>query len=413
MKAPSIPTILLHAGVCAGALGGLTAASAATPAPPATALDSVRAAIESGTARFDLRYRLEHVDQDGFDEDADASTLRSRFTWTSGSLGFWDLGIEADYVSAIGPDDYNSTTNGRTGFPVVADPEGFDLNQAFLRYRTDALTATGGRQRILHGDQRFVGGVGWRQNEQTYDAVRLQARPLDGLTVDYGYVANVNRIFGPDDGVQPADWRSDSHLLDATFVLMPSVTLGAFAHLLDFDNDNGPPNSTATYGVSAAAVVGAVELAARYAHQTDYADNPLDYQADYLGLSARATLDRLTFDAGWELLGSDDGNAGFRTPLATLHKFQGWADQFLATPDDGIRDLYAGIGTKLGAFGLAATYHDFASDEGSTDYGSEIDASVTWLWRPDTTVQLKYADYDADEFAADSRKLWLTVQLVL
>ena len=43
---------------------------------------------------------------------------------------------------------------------------------------------------------------------------------------------------------------------------------------------------------------------------------------------------------GYEVLGADDGAAltSFQTPLATLHKFQGWADKFLTTPPNGIRE---------------------------------------------------------------------------
>lgn len=398
----SLREIWLALALCGAAYG-------AEPAP----VETLRTAVESGSAAFDFRYRFEHVDQDGIEEDAEASTLRTRFTWISGLWHDAHVGLEADYVSIIGPEHYNSTANGRTEYPVVADPEGFDLNQAFVRYQTGALSATGGRQRILHDDQRFVGGVGWRQNEQTYDAVRLQAAPLEGLTLDYAYVANVNRVFGPDGGAQAADWQGDSHLFTAAFAPAAAANLSAFAYLLDFENGNGLPDSTATYGVAARATLKAVTLGARYARQTDYADNPLDFETDYIGLTVEAKLKPVSFNAGWEQLGSDDGVAGFRTPLATLHKFQGWADKFLATPDAGIRDAFAGIGTRLADFSLAATYHDFSSDAGSADYGTELDLAVTYHWRPDTTVQLKYADYDADDFATDTRKAWLTVNVKL
>ena len=160
---------------------------------------------------FNVRYRLESVDQEGINEAALASTARVRLSWMMPSSDGLSAGIEGDYVARIGPEKYNSTNNGRTGFPVVADPTGFDLNQAYVRYRRDSLTVTMGRQRILHAGQRFVGGVAWRQNEQTYDSLRVQSTH-ERASVDYSYVANVNRIFGPDDGAQPADWEGASHL---------------------------------------------------------------------------------------------------------------------------------------------------------------------------------------------------------
>jgi len=138
-------------------------------------LDDAVEAIRGGETKFNFRYRFEHVDQDSFSRDANASTLRSRIGFSTGDLRGWTALVEADQLSVIGPERFNSTENGRGDFPVVADPEGFDLNQALLRYKSDKLTATFGRQRINHADQRFIGGVAWRQNEQTYDGVRLQS----------------------------------------------------------------------------------------------------------------------------------------------------------------------------------------------------------------------------------------------
>ncbi len=74
---------------------------------------------------------------------------------------------------------------------------------------------------------------------------------------------------------------------------------------------------------------------------------------------------------GYELLGSDDGMKAFSTPLATLHKFQGWADQFLVTPADGIEDIYFKMTGSIGKTNLAFFYHDYSADEGSADYGEE------------------------------------------
>lgn len=388
------------------------AASLAGPARADT-LESLSRAVAEGSAALTFRYRYEFVDQDGFDKDANASTLKSRLTWTSGVLSGFDFGIEADYVSVIGPEDYNSTENGKTEYPVVADPEGFDLNLAFVRYKGDAMTATGGRQRIIHGGQRFIGSVGFRQNEQTYDAVRLEFAPLEDLTLDYAYVGNVNRIFGPNDGAQPSDWRSDSHLFTASYLGLAGISLDVFGYLMDFENDNGPPNSNATFGLNVAGTIGPATVSASYATQSDYADSPLDYRTDYYAVGVTLPLEGVKLSAGYEVLGSDDGIAGFRTPLATLHKFQGWADQFLNTPADGIQDGYAGVAATFGAVSLEAVYHDFSADDGGADYGSEIDLGVTYKFSSRASVQFQIADYAADDFAADTTKAWLTLNLTL
>ncbi|MEM7077098.1 MAG: alginate export family protein [Pseudomonadota bacterium] len=379
----------------------------------ANGIDDIKEAVAQSSTKFNLRYRYEHVDQDGVDKEAGASTLRGRLTWASGAIGKWVGGIEADYVALIGSERYNSTANGQTQFPVVADPEGFDLNQAFLKYKGDGFAATFGRQRNLQTDQRFVGGVGWRQNEQTYDALRIEAPISDAFSVDYSYVWNVNRIFGPDDGAQPSDWRSNSHMLLAKFKAEENHSFEAFAYLLDFENDNGLPNSTSTFGVSYRGQIGPAKVVGTYATQSDYGDSPLSYDADFYALSAGFKLDPVTLSVGYEVLGSDDGVAAFRTPLATLHKFQGWADKFLGTPGNGIEDLYFGVAGKLGPVKLAATYHDFTSDEGSIDYGSEVNVVANFTVMKGLNGQLKFADYSADDFATDTTKIWFSLIMAL
>ena len=151
----------------------------------ASLLDDISKAIADGKSSMNFRYRFEGVDQQGKSKEAGASTLRSRYTFTSAATSGFKLGIETDYVSVIGSERYNSTVNKRTSYPVVADPKGLDLNQAYITYNSGSWTGTFGRQRIVLGDQRFVGGVAWRQNEQTYDAAPLVYKPSATLTLDY------------------------------------------------------------------------------------------------------------------------------------------------------------------------------------------------------------------------------------
>ena len=146
--------------------------------------DKLSKMVTDGKASVDFRYRYEFVDQEGFDKDAKASTLRSRLTLASAPLNGFSALLEADDVRSVGSDDYNSTDNGNTQYPVVADPEGTDLNQAWLKYAAENAAGTLGRQRILHDNQRFVGGVAWRQNEQTYDGLRGTAKMMGKLDLD-------------------------------------------------------------------------------------------------------------------------------------------------------------------------------------------------------------------------------------
>jgi hypothetical protein len=80
----------------------------------------------------------------------------------------------------------------------------------------------------------------------------------------------------------------------------------------------------------------------------------------------------MTFGAGSEFLSGDANKTGqsYTTPLATLHKFNGWADQFLGTPDDGLEDAYVKFSTKLADYKLTVMYHDFSAEDSGNDYGS-------------------------------------------
>ena len=398
------------------------AAGIASPAAFAEGdfFSEIAKAVQDGSAKVDFRYRFEGVDQDRFDEDAEASTLRSRLTLkTAPYKGFTGL-IEFDDVTSVGPNDYNSTENGKTEYPVVADPEGTDLNQAWLGYKNEYVDATGGRQRINHGSQRFVGGVAWRQNEQTYDGLRVKFSPLDMLDIDVSYAAQVNRIFGPDDGVQPAEWEGDNFFVRTDIKLAEGHTLSPFGYIIDVEEQGGYPagrtvnNSTDTYGVEYKGSFDWLSVAASYATQEEGGDSELEYEADYYMVELGAKLKMLTFKAGYEVLASDNG-VGFKTPLATLHKFQGWADKFLVTPGDGIEDAYASVAGKLGPVKLMAVYHDFQAEDSSADFGSEIDLIATWPVNKQLTLQAKFASFDTDDDTryTDTDKFWLTAQLKL
>jgi len=380
--------------------------------------------FSQGKPIFDARYRYEHVDQDNALKHANAQTLRTRVGFQSGKwYGLSGL-VEADNVSRIGDAAYNETRNGQTEYSVVADPDGSEINQALLRYDHSLGAAVVGRQRINLDNQRFVGGVAWRQNEQTYDAALLQLKPLTGLTLTYAYLDNINSIFGPDGQngfkTNPADIEGHSHLFNAQYVAMPELTVTAYHYLLGLDNvavTAAAPFgslSSKTTGLRLNGVVQGLSYALEYAQQKDYEDNPLELDSDYYLAELGYTVKGAALKAGYEVLGGDNGtgNRAFQTPLATKHAFQGWADLFLTTPVDGVKDAYVGGTLPLLGGSLQAWYHDFRAEQGSSQYGEEIDLSYA---HPIPGVKglvglVKYADYDADDFAVDTQKLWAQLQ---
>ncbi len=409
MKSLSTSTIVMTwALISAGGGNFAVTANAETTGDQATSFSE---AFTKGKATVSFRYRFESVDQQGFAKDAEASTLRTRLGLETAHYKDFGLLLELSNVSVIGSERYNSTRNSETAYPVVADPDGTEVNQAYLRYSPEDADFVLGRQRINRDNQRFIGGVGWRQNEQTYDSVTVGGS-LSNWQLDYGYIGNVNRIFGPDKGSPTEQFDSDSHLINAGFDGGSQFDLRGYGYFLDLEN--APALSNSTYGVRLTGKRGDTndrlfQYALEYAHQSDYGDNPTDYTSDYYVLELGGGIGILSARIGWEVLEGDRDRPGqqFVTPLATLHKFQGWADKFLSTPGAGIDDRYAALTAKFQGTTASVVYHEFEAESGSQSYGDEWDVSLAKTFSKRHKFLLKYADYKADTFATDTTKWWL------
>ncbi len=172
-------------------------------------------------------------------KNANASTLRTRLVYKSGEWRDLFITVNMDDVRTLLVNDYNSTRNGQTQYPIVADPKGTDLNLASITYTgLEDGDIVLGRQRIIRDNARFVGNVGWRQNEQTYDSASIDYKFLEKGEVFYAYVDRVKRIFGPNDGPAPTQgsFSSNSNLFDARYEFTPLLNLSGYAYLLDFGN---------------------------------------------------------------------------------------------------------------------------------------------------------------------------------
>jgi hypothetical protein len=369
--------------------------------------------LSGGDAFASARYRIESVDQKGPLRSALASTLRTAAGFeTNPDMAFGAL-LEIEDVHAIGAAKFNSTTNGRSGYSVVPDPDGTELNQASLTWHNSWLRTRLGRQKIVLDDARFVGDAGFRQNQQTYDAVTLQATTPGGSRFIYDYLWRVHRFLGDDNPL--GELRLRTHVLNYSLGRLNGDRLTAYAYLLDVDEPALRSLSTQTFGAS---YDGAFDLGTRkilyraaYAHQSDYADNPGNTDAWYGNVELGLRFASLwTLTAGLEML-SGDGTHAFQTPLATLHKFNGTADVFATeTPAAGLEDRYLRIYAPLAAARVTLTWHDFRSDTAGQHYGRELDAELEWRLTTHWLVGVKYADYGAKSFSTDTRKAWAWVQ---
>ncbi|HET9511431.1 MAG TPA: hypothetical protein VFO80_09810 [Sphingomonas sp.] len=387
-----------------------------------TPVGTARAQDATITPIANVRLRFEAIDQDGIPKNADALTLRAR-PGVVVKQGPVSVVIEGEATVALGR-RFNDGFNGRSDLPLIPDADNIELNRLALRYDSAHGSITAGRQLIELADQRFVGSSSFRQNQQTFDAVRVQATPVPRLSLDVTYAWSVRTPMGR----QGHGARPESIPGDNVFALLgyasPVGTLTGFVYLIDQDDPavQGYRLENRNIGVRLAGdrnLPGALRLSyvASYARQSNHHRNPNRYGAQYyigeVALARRALSGKL----GYEVRGADDGRdfTSFQTPDGSAIRFQGWAGRFAVTPPDGVRDLYAGVTPSWktrGTFdkvGLELTAHRFESDRLVRHYGDEFDVVATGrIGR--ATLMAGYANYRADRFATDFQRGWLSVE---
>ncbi len=396
-------------------------------ASSAHAGETLKETITESKVYAQMRIRYEAVDQDGpapITKNAHSRTARTRIGVKTGEFKGMSAVVEGAYVVYLGNDNYNDTVNGRVKYPVVADPENIQINQAYGQYTgIPDTTLRAGRQVIDIDNQRFIGSVGWRQNNQVFDAATLANKSLTNTEIKYGYIYNVNRIFGEQSTA--GDWESQSNFYNISNTSLPIGKITTYGYFLDFGNDSAV-NSNQTFGASLAKDVqlsDAITLKyyAEYAHQSDFADNTTNYDANYYHLAPAIVWQGLTTTVGLEVLSSDHSKFAFRTPLATGHKFNGWADKFLTTPATGLEDIYVDLNYTVKDLGgklkiingllINAQYHNFSAEDGGMDYGNEWGIFLKKPIHKNVTTSLKYANYKADDYLTDTQKLTFDVEI--
>jgi hypothetical protein len=205
---------------------------------------------------------------------------------------------------------------------------------------------------------------------QTFDAAAGSFTIVENLTVNGFYMDNVNRV-------NSDHTKMDTSGANVNYKLAEWLSLtGFFYHIkssdsVAFSNDTTGIRATGKYKVDEVTL----KYAFSYAHQCDNSESSVDIDADYWAGDVSATFEAFTGGLGFEILGD-----GFRTPLATVHKFNGYAD--------------VSIPVKV-------IYHSFDPDGGSVDYGEEVDFVASYKVNEYVSLMAKYGYYMADdEFAS-------------
>ncbi|ADG11479.1 hypothetical protein B7G68_15565 [Caulobacter segnis] len=391
------------------ALAGVSALAFAASARAA------EAPAQTGQLLLEARTRYELYDPDG--PNAEAVTTRLRLGWRQPLAKTLTALIEMEAVRAL-VDDYADGVHAKSGKATLPDPETVELNRAALEWKpTAAVGVDVGRQRIVFGNARFVGNSGWRQNEQTFDAVKLTAKPAQSVTLTYAYADRVRRPLGrkSSQGV----WRGDAHMLHAEADLGAIGRATAYAVLLDFDNAASQSSKTFGARLAGARVLGpglsgTWEL--EHAHQTDWGGNPQGFSLDYDVAALGLKTTRSALSLNLERL-EGDGVHAFQTPLASLHGFQGLSDVIGATPAKGVRDVFLRGTTTVGVkqpLKLTGEAHDFDTTVGSQNLGREVDAMVSTPIAKGWTFELGVARFETQSRTyPDATRAWVSLDFKL
>lgn len=342
---------------------------------------------------LDTRLRYESRIQQGFDH-SDALTLRARPGVHILPNSIVSAFVESEHTTVIA-DDFrasNSTLNPfRANNTQIIDAESNELNQAYLQLKHQNFTARIGRQRIQLDNLHFVGNAGWRQNEQTFEAVSLNYEDSKYF-FHYSFANQLNRVFGSEARGNQRKFEGDMHLINAS-VKVGESKIGGYAYLLEFDAPATFANSN-TYG----AQIDYRGFHAEYAYQTESGDKEA-YGADYAHVYYASKTHNLNYKFGVEYLQED-----FVSPTAALHGPNGYADVFIAARRgipgnelDGLADIYGSVSTQINSIKLQGDVHYFFDDSFADSYGWEVDFVISKKISDNLTVLGKSAYFVGDE----------------
>jgi hypothetical protein len=370
---------------------------------------------DGGAIKADINYRWENVDQDLGAKTANANTIRTRLGVLSPKfLGFQGF-AEYEGTHALQA-DYNDGRNNKPAFSNIGDPAQNELNQLWLSYSILDTVIKGGRQKIEFDDHRFISGVPWRQLENTLDAVLITNKSLKNLTINAGYIGNVQTLLSTTENIS-------APILNVNYKLGDYGNVIGYGYWFDYSDPSVVirNKSNQTFGLRLNGETPklydhySLLYTAEWSIQQDYGHRAIAYEANRYNVMGGFTAYFLKFQGAMEQL-NGNGVSAFFTPIGANHLFQGWADLFAAsTPKDGLRDVFGTVSAKVwdDSVILTGIYHDFTDDTGQQHYGDEWDFQAVKKFGKHYSVMAKYAYYNADLLGTgvsnntDTQKIWL------
>jgi hypothetical protein len=324
-----------------------------------------------------IRPRYEYADKDNGVDAGQALTSRVKLNVSSNLFGLDDLKAN---IGLIGVYDFGWTSDnglytGTTNNDKILDPSEAMISNLEATYAINKTTLHAGRGQVNLDNQRFIGTVGWRQLERSYDTLYVADNSVKDLNLLAAWVYGYEGVGGT------ATTDSNSIILHGSYSFADALKITLYDYMIAnriYGSD--------TYGVAA---TGKFDAGAKFNYRAEFAmqgDATMqigNYEgkadASYMNFDFGANISGFLVGANYELFSgkSSADETGFKSPLGTNHKFNGWADVFMGgNGDAGLQDMNLRLGYKTKGFGkLLAVYHKFDADVGANDdLGSEFDA---------------------------------------
>ena len=325
----------------------------------------------------EIRPRYEYANVKANKKDAgQALTARTHLSFTATLFGVENLSgsVGVQSVNNFGYTNYSLPSTNPKKYDVINDPQAAMISEASIDYKMGKTKMHAGRSQLNIDNQRFIGTVGWRQLERSYDTVSVKDNSVKNLELMGAWLYGYAGVGGT------TTTETSSAIIHASYKVMDELKVTAYGYLLASRND--------TYGL---ALTGKADVGAKLSYRAEYAiqkDPSLEYRvenvkadASYINLDLGAVFSGVIAGVNYESLSGSDasGKTSFNPALGTNHKFNGWADVFYVggagLPAGGLNDANLRLGYKAKGLGkVLAVYHDFKSNTGSENYGSEIDA---------------------------------------
>lgn len=406
--------------------------AATTGVPVANASDSHRSPAASHT-QLSLRARAAYLETYFENQPVNAGqalSYRLRLDWQHAFASHFNANITFDHIDSYWQNQHSDGVRFNNK-PAIPDAPSTQINQAFVSFKSQGAAASIGKQTLLLSNQRFIGSNGFWQDEQTFNSAQASYALGFNTQLAYHYINKAYRISGPNAGkaLVPADSNYTAqqglrplsalgehllsgHIFNATTTLADYHTFEMLSAFINNKTVNALNHNTVNINYHFKRRLGLwlPEVEAALATQARNQVKCIGYYQlkGTLGLKGwKLALER-------EHLGTKQ-QTPFITPLGSLHEFQGFADQFLSTPQGGLNDdiVHVGFRKQRVSATIAAHYFTAASTSGTRALlGKEL--NITLNYRPSKALQLafKYAYFtgaqDNTGFSPRVKRAFLT-----